>query len=88
MNDDRLPAIINNWDKSLNTQAWYAHVKHILAYTDITPENERHFVDIDALSSRLKVLNRNKWFINAQTKPKLETFLEVVDKGYQQVVVR
>ncbi len=88
MSEDRLPAIINRWDKSLNTQAWHSQVSQVLAYADVLPENENDYVDIDALSSHLKVLNRNKWFVNAQTKSKLEVFLEVVDRDNQQVVVR
>ena len=57
-----------------------------MAYADLLPKNDSDYVDIDVLNSRLNVLNRNKWFLNAQTKPKLETFLEVVNKDVQVVV--
>ena len=61
---------------------------HILVYAEMILANDNDYVDVDVLSSRLKVLNRNKWFLNAQAKPKLETFLEVVDKNKQQEVVK
>ncbi len=88
MNEDRIPAIINRRDKSLNTEAWNAQVKHILAYSDMTPECEQDYVDIDALTSRLKVLNRNIWLVNAQAMTKLEVFMEVLDRDMQQVLVK
>ena len=70
------------------TRCGYSQVEQILAYSDIIPECDNDCVDIDVLSSQLKVLNRNKWFLNAQTKPKLDIFLEVVDNEAQQEVVR
>ena len=88
MGEERLPSIIHKWDMSLRTDAWYAQVKHILNYTNLTPECENDYVDIDALTSRLKVLNRNIWLVNAQTMSKLEVFLEVVDRDNEQVIVK
>ena len=44
-------------------------------------------VDLDVLSSRLLRLNRTKWLLEAQTKPKLRTFLDVYEEDQTRAII-
>ena len=45
-------------------------------------------VDLDACHSRLKRLNRQRWLLEASTKPKLRTFLEINDENEMRSLVK
>ena len=59
MKQESLAKMISDWDISLDTEAWAHHINYMLVYTSagscITDEVE---IDLDALESRLKLLNR------------------------------
>ena len=81
MENTRWPKKVLNWDMSLRADGWSDQVKAILNYVSMECElmSEEH-VDLDACYSRLKQLNRQRWLLEATTKPKLRTFLEVNDE--------
>ena len=63
---------------SLKAEGWADQIKNVLAYAnmDIDVLNEEK-VDLDVLHSRLLHINRNKWLLEAYTKTKLRTYLEI-----------
>ena len=44
--------------------------------------------DLDVLHARLKVLNRNKWWLEANDKPKLRTYVQIHDHNSRQAIVK
>ncbi len=70
------------------TNGWADSVRHILDYAsmtvDITSDEQ---IDLDTLHSRLLRLNRNQWLLEAGTKTKLRTFLEVYDHDNPRAIV-
>ena len=44
--------------------------------------------DLDVAEARLKRINREKWWLEAHTKPKLRTFIEIHDKDNVQTIVK
>ncbi len=44
--------------------------------------------DLDVLEARLKHLNRNKWWLEANDKPKLRTFVKIYDRQTRQTIVK
>ena len=91
MEADRLPRIIYERDMALGTDAWAKSVLHILQYADmIADEDETHVlkhVDLDAMSSRLMKINREKWWLGAMDMPKLRTFKEIYDEHDHRGIV-
>ncbi len=80
MSLSRWPKKVYNWDKSLKANGWTDQVKHILEYAniDITLDSEEP-VDLEVLEARLHRLDRNRWHLEAQTKTKLRTFVQIKD---------
>ena len=80
MDDDRLPKVVYNWDKSLNTEAWAKSSEFILQYVNMLEDCMEDdicmlkYVDLDVLKSRLMKLNREKWWLSTADMPKLRTF--------------
>ncbi len=89
MKEHRLPKLVLRWDHSLRANGWANSAEHILDYanmsTDLLSEDQ---IDLDALSSRLLKLNRTKWLLEAQTKTKLRTFLEIYDHANPRAIVQ
>ncbi len=44
--------------------------------------------DLDVAEARLKRINRDKWWLEAHSKPKLRTFIRVHDLSQTQVIVK
>ena len=101
MNHDRLPRIIYEWDASLNTDAWARSVEFILQYCNMLEDVSNHepmsesatderglvHVDLDAVQSRLKRLDGEKWWLAAADMQKLRTFKEIFDdQDYKGIV--
>ena len=77
------------WDKSLKQDCWVSQIKQILQYADMYECMLNNVpCDLDVLSARLKVLNRNKWWLEANDKPKLRTYIQIHDINTRQLIVR
>ncbi len=89
MTPDRWPRKIFNWDISLRAEGWSDQVKAILSYINIECDmkDEEH-VDLDVCHSRLKRLNRQRWLLEATTKLKLRTFLEINDESNPRALIK
>ncbi len=82
MEEDRLPVKVYKWMESLRVDGWVKDVKHIITYANMDDSQDfENKCDLDVLQARLKVLNRDKWWLEAGTKTKLETFMEVFDRS-------
>ena len=88
MPESRWPRKILRWDVSLKAGGWSDQVQHVLQYanfnTDLLSEE---IIDLDALRSRLLVLNRQKWLLEASDKTKLRTFLQIYDSEAPRSIV-
>ena len=79
MDDNRLPRIIYNWDKSLKTSAWASSMVMVLQYVDMLNDNHE-LVHVDlVVKARLIRLNREKWWASVADMPKLRTFKVLYD---------
>ena len=66
MKDDRIPVKVYKWDKSLKQNCWVSQVKQILQYCNMYDYMLNNVqCDLDDLEARLKVLNRNRWWVEA-----------------------
>ena len=89
MNEHRWPRIVLDWDVEMSTEAWASEVKLILnqagclenQYFDLT-------TDLEDLQVRLLKMNRHSWKLEAHTKSKLDTFLEIHDFGKSRLIVK
>ena len=88
MDDDRIPAIIYKWDRSLKTNACFGDLRHILAYANIECDFDNECIDLDVLACRLLYLNRQSWWQTACTEPKLCTFIEIFNKDQPKALVK
>ena len=89
MNPTRLPVRVYRWEKSLKVQGWVGQVKHILDYASMSESDGLEVrSNLDVLEARLKVLNRDKWWVEACSKPKLVTFIEIHDRSDIRGIVR
>ena len=89
MPDSRWPKKVFKWDMSLRTEGWYNQLQQILAYTNIDVNiEEGEKVDLDVLIARLHKLNRNKWLLEAATKTKLRTFIEIYNPDNPKAIVK
>ncbi len=88
MKENRLPKLVLRWDASLRANGWADNIRHILDYANMNVDIlSEETVDLDALTSRLLRLNRTKWLLEAQTKTKLRTFLEVYDDNNPRSII-
>ena len=86
MKRDRLPVKVYLWERSLKTQGW---AKNILEYANMSDSNGIECKsDLDVLQARLKVLNRDKWWVEACSKPKLDTFVQIHDRTEIRGIVK
>ena len=89
MKADRIPVKVYKWDLSLKQNCWVSQVKQILQYCDMYECMRQNIpCDLEVLEARLKVLNRNKWWLEANDKPKLRTFVEIHDNNIKQAIVK
>ena len=89
MKKDRLPVKVLNWDKSLGLNTWYSQLKHILHYSNMDEcLHTCSKCDLEVLKARLTVLNKYQWWLEANNKPKLRTYVKVHDKHLHQAIVK
>ena len=89
MNQNRLPVKVMKWDKSLGLNCWYSQAKHIANYCSMDEcISDNAKCDLDVLEARLKHLNRNKWWLEANDKPKLRTFIKIYNKNVRQPIIK
>ena len=89
MNDDRLPKIIFNWDKSLGLNTWVSEVKHIAATLGLpTSLDIGYEFDLSTVYNKLLSASRQRWHLEAGRKPKLRTFLDVHNFENIQALVK
>ena len=88
MKDHCLPKLVLQWDLSLRANGWVDNVKHIREYTSMTTDiMSDEQIDLDVLANRLLKLNCTKWLLEAQTKTKLRTFLDVYDPNNPRAII-
>ena len=64
-------------------------LKHILQYCNMEDcLGLDRLCDLDVAEAWLKKINREKWWLEAHTKPKLRTFVEIHDRGQTQTIVK
>ena len=84
----RLHVKIYKWQRRLGVEGWTKQVEHTLNYSNMLKCGELNKqCDLDVLAMRLKVLARQKWWLEAATKSKLDTFHEVCGKSEPQALV-
>ena len=89
MKPNRLPVRIYNWEKSLNVQGWVKDCEFILNYCNMGDYSGiENVCDLDVLYSRLKKLNRDKWWLDAHGKSKLRTYIRIHDTENVQSIVK
>ncbi len=87
--DHMWPKKIFQWDLSLKTEGWSDQVKQILAYLQYdVPLVDSCPIDLDAVASALLRLNKQKWLVEATTKSKLRTFLEIYDEEDARAIIQ
>ena len=88
MPNHRLPKMVHTWDNSLRTEGWANQIRHVLvcANIDVDVMSEEK-VDLDVLTSRLLKLNRQKWLLEASTKTKLRTYLDIYDESDPKALI-
>ncbi len=86
MKEDRIPVKkINKWDKSLRQNCWVEQVKQILQHCNMYECMTNNVpCDLEVLEARFKVLNRNRWWLEANDKPKLRTYIQIHDNEIRQ----
>ena len=88
MDENRLPVKVYKWDESLKINGWVTQLKSILEYANMSecaPIDVQ--CDLDVLQTRLHRLNRDKWWVEASSIPKLRTFIEIHDITESKVLV-
>ena len=89
MEPNRLPVKVYKWEESLNIMGWVKDLKHILEYCNMSECSEMTATcDLDVAEARLKRINRDKWWLEAHSKPKLRTYIKVHDLGNTQTIVK
>ncbi len=89
MKSDRIPVLVYKWDKSLHQNCWVEQVKQILQHCNMYDCMLNNVpCDLEVLEARLKVLNRNRWWLEANDKPKLRTYIQIHDNSLRQIIVR
>ena len=89
MKEERLPVNIYKWMESLEVNGWVKDVKHVLNYANM--DDCQHLsskCDLNVLQVRLKVLNQDKWWLDAETKTKLETFIQIYHRSDPQGLMK
>ena len=87
-NDEQWPKTILKWDLSLKSNGWADQIKHVLQYANVENDlGDEQLTDLDALKSRLLVLNRQKWLLDAADKAKLRMFIEIYESGHPRAIV-
>lgn len=89
MDNNMWPKIIWQWDIDTDTNGWNKEVKLIVNYAGLSCDNISHNkINLDMLEQRLKISERKGWKLEAYTKPKLCTYVEIHDFDKIRVLVR
>ena len=89
MDEDRLPVKVYKWMESLKVKGWVQDLKHVLNYVNMDDcMNLCNACDLDVFHARAKVLNRDKWWLEAGTKTKLDTFRQIFDRKDPQGLIK
>ncbi len=74
---------------SLKVKGWVQDLKHVLNYVSMNDcMNLTNTCDLDVFYARITVLNRDKWWLEAGTKTKLETFMQIFDRKDPQGLIK
>ena len=89
MKTNRLPVKVYKWESSLKIKGWVRDLNHVLQYCNMEDcMGLERLYDLDVAEARLKRNNRDKWWLDAHTKPKLRTYVEVHDRSNVQTIVK
>ncbi len=88
MDAHRFPVKVYNWEKSLKVNGWVRNVKDMLTLCNMEDCVELEQVcDLDVLEARLQRMNRDRWWVEATTMPKLRTFITIHDAKQDKILV-
>ncbi len=77
------------WDINTGTDAWYSEIKFIMNYANIDMMQDLNAtVCLDLVKANLLKQCRNRWAIEALSKPKLRTFVKIHDTSDQWVIIQ
>ena len=80
MKQNRWPKKVFQWDKSFKTEGWSNQVREIVAYANMSDDfDSLDLVDLDALKTRLLKARKDGWLLEAYSKLKLRTFIQLYD---------
>jgi hypothetical protein len=78
MNQNRLPRIVFEWDKSLNSNTWCSEVKNLLNSCGLIDSYfGNHSVNINAIWASIHEIACLKWSNEVNSKPKLRTYKQI-----------
>ena len=88
MDNNRWPKIVTKCDLSLQTSGWTDHIGQILSYAGIDTDLKMfQFIDLDVVEKQLRKLNEGIWLLEANSKPKLQTFVKLYEKEHARDIV-
>ncbi len=88
MDNDRWPKKIIKWDISLKTSGWSDQLSQVLDYGGMNTElSEFNRVDLVELEKQLLINNEHKWLLEAHSKSKLRTYIQLYDKESARDIV-
>ena len=74
------PKIIWRWDIETETNSWNQELKLIINYAGLSCDNiSTYVIMLEEVECRLKQANTHAWKLEAYTKPKLCTYIEIHD---------
>ena len=76
MDESRLPVRVYKWMKSLKVDGWVKNVNFILEHANMSECTVlKNTCDLEVLEARLKVINHDRLWLEANTRSKLRTFV-------------
>ncbi len=88
MEEHRFPVKIYKWEKSLKINGWVKNVNEMMTLCNMEECTDlEEFCDLDVLEARLRRMNRDRWWLEATTMPKLRTFINIHDISQDRILV-
>ncbi len=88
MDDAKWPRKIVKWDISLKTSGWSDQLSQVLDYGCMNTElSEFAKVDLVDLEKQLMINNERKWLLEAHSKSKLRTYVQLYDSETARDIV-
>ena len=85
----RWPRRMWQWDRNTKSNAWFNDIRAILKVVDRNNEHDlSNLVNLDAVANTLQFQARNKWLVEAQSKSKLETCVEIHDFDHIKLMIK